>query len=90
MWRLNVHSVGDCIELGRVMYNKGDYYHTVMWMEQALQQLQHEKPSITEDYYNRTHALILDYLAFATYQACRPIYLLLSGYSIGRIWIQIR
>ena len=39
-----------------------------MWMEQALQQLQRDKPDISEDYYNRTHALILDYLAFATYQ----------------------
>jgi hypothetical protein len=26
----------DCFELGRQTYNNGDYYHTNIWMEQAL------------------------------------------------------
>jgi len=39
-----------------------------MWMQYALQQLEQEKAHISESYYNRTQALILDYLAFATFQ----------------------
>ena len=61
-------SVADCIELGRLTYEKGDFYHTVMWMEHALQQLEREKQNISESHYNRTQALILDYLAFATFE----------------------
>ena len=66
-------AVADCIDLGRITYNKGDYYHTVMWMEHALQQLQREKQNISEKYYNQTHAIILDYLAFATFKVSRPL-----------------
>jgi len=69
-------AVADCIDLGRITYNKGDYYHTVMWMEHALQQLQQlqrEKQNISEKHYNQTHALILDYLAFATFKVSRPL-----------------
>ena len=61
-------SVKDCIDLGQITYNNGDFYHTVMWMEHALQQLEREKEKMSESYYKRTHALILDYLAFATFQ----------------------
>ena len=61
-------SVKDCIDLGQITYNKGDFYHTVMWMEHALQQLERVKENITESYYNRTQAVVLDYLAFATFQ----------------------
>jgi len=61
-------SVKDCIDLGQITYSNGDYYHAVMWMQYALQQLEQEKAHISESYYNRTQALILDYLAFATFQ----------------------
>jgi len=61
-------SVQDCIDLGRITYDKGDFYHTVMWMEHALQQLESEKQNMTESHYNQTQARILDYLAIATYQ----------------------
>lgn len=61
-------SVKDCIDLGQITYSNGDYYHAVMWMQYALQQLEQEKAHISESHYNRTQALILDYLAFATFQ----------------------
>jgi len=61
-------SVADCIDVGRITYNKADFYHTVVWMEHALQQLEREKPNMTESYYNRTQALILDFLSYATFE----------------------
>ena len=65
---MGVCSVKDCLDLARISYDKQDYYHTVMWMEHAMQQLQHGTENITEPFYSRTHALILDYLAFSTFQ----------------------
>ena len=32
----------DCFELGRQTYNNGDYYHTNIWMEEALRQYETE------------------------------------------------
>ena len=45
---LNGHHYGptlsahDCFELGRQAYNNGDYYHTTVWMDQAMK-LFHEE-----------------------------------------------
>lgn len=50
----------DCFDLGRIAYNNADYYHTVLWMEQAMDQLQ-DNDVISDK------ALLLDYLAFAVY-----------------------
>jgi prolyl 4-hydroxylase len=56
---LNAH---DCYELGRTAYNQADYYHTIMWMQEALNRLEHEQPpSIAE-------SEVLEYLAFSLYQ----------------------
>ncbi|XP_049773206.1 prolyl 4-hydroxylase subunit alpha-1 isoform X3 [Schistocerca cancellata] len=54
-------SAGDCFELGRQSYNNGDFYHTVLWMQEALERLEEE--------YNKTavRSDILEYLAFSTY-----------------------
>jgi len=60
--------VEDCIELGQITYDKEDFYHCVMWMQHALQQLEREQENFSETDYNRTLARILDYLSFATYQ----------------------
>jgi prolyl 4-hydroxylase len=53
----------DCFELGRISYNQADYYHTLMWMQEALDRLHREaqEPTIKE-------AEILEYLAFSMYQ----------------------
>jgi len=55
-----VMSVEDCFELGRIAYLNGDYYHTILWMEQALS----VKNSNTTD---ALEATIIDYLAYAFY-----------------------
>ncbi|PSN40929.1 Prolyl 4-hydroxylase subunit alpha-2 [Blattella germanica] len=58
----DVGKAGDCFELGRQSYNNGDYYHTVLWMTEALQRHEEE--------YNKTtdKSDILEYLAFSTYK----------------------
>ncbi|XP_015115772.1 prolyl 4-hydroxylase subunit alpha-1 [Diachasma alloeum] len=55
-------SAGDCFELGRQSYNNGDYYHTVLWMQEAMNRLQDEQNRTTT-----TKPDILEYLAFSTY-----------------------
>lgn len=53
---------GDCFELGKYSFSNEDYYHAVLWMQQALEQYSKEKikqSNITE---------ILEYLAFSNYQ----------------------
>ncbi|BFZ17688.1 hypothetical protein BsWGS_20727 [Bradybaena similaris] len=75
-----VLSVEDCFELGRLAYNEGDFYHTVLWMEQALNKLDKDHkfkkvpgnvdiengqvPSEVDSF----HSEILDYLAFSQYK----------------------
>lgn len=55
-------SVDDCFGMGRSAYNEGDYYHTVLWMEQVLKQLDAgEEATITK-------SLVLDYLSYAVFQ----------------------
>ncbi|CAD6198963.1 unnamed protein product [Caenorhabditis auriculariae] len=52
----------DCFEIARAAYNEQDYYHTVMWMQEARERLAKEAvPSVNmED--------VLEYLAFALYK----------------------
>ncbi|CAF1557002.1 unnamed protein product, partial [Adineta steineri] len=53
----------ECFDLGRVAYTNGDFYHTLMWMQEALDHLNKEtnKTSINK-------IDILDHLAYATSQ----------------------
>ena len=52
-------SAEDCFELGRIAYTSGDYYHTVLWMQEAKDIWEHEAEKTVEK------ATILDYLAFS-------------------------
>lgn len=52
---------GDCFELGRQAYNVQDYYHTVLWMQEALERL--EKENIK----TASQADVLEYMAYSTY-----------------------
>ncbi|XP_067876564.1 prolyl 4-hydroxylase subunit alpha-1-like isoform X1 [Heterodontus francisci] len=52
----------DCYELGKVAYSDTDYYHTELWMEQALKQLEAGEVSTIDK------ITILDYLSYAVYQ----------------------
>ncbi|XP_065087046.1 prolyl 4-hydroxylase subunit alpha-1-like [Ochlerotatus camptorhynchus] len=55
-------TAGDCFELGRQTYLNGDYYHTVLWMREAMDRLSHEVNRTT------TKADVLEYLAFSTFK----------------------
>ncbi|MED6269711.1 Prolyl 4-hydroxylase subunit alpha-1 [Characodon lateralis] len=60
---INVLSVEDCYDLGKVAYSDVDYYHTELWMAQALKQLDQGEESSTVDF-----VAILDYLSYSVYQ----------------------
>ncbi|CAJ0602749.1 unnamed protein product [Cylicocyclus nassatus] len=52
----------DAFEVGRAAYNQKDYYHTLLWMQTALNKLENEElKTIPEEE-------ILEYLAFSLYQ----------------------
>uniref|UniRef100_A0A674MTX6 procollagen-proline 4-dioxygenase n=1 Tax=Takifugu rubripes TaxID=31033 RepID=A0A674MTX6_TAKRU len=60
---LSVLTVDDCFELGRVAYSEGDYYHTELWMLQALRQMEKgETPGVVDA------VMILDHLSYSVYQ----------------------
>lgn len=55
-------TVDDCFGMGKTAYNDGDYYHTVLWMQQALKQHDNgEQTTISK-------VDILDYLSYAVFQ----------------------
>ncbi|GLD57807.1 prolyl 4-hydroxylase subunit alpha-1-like isoform X2 [Lates japonicus] len=56
-------TVDDCYDLGKVAYSEADYYHTELWMVQALKQLDEGEMSSTVD-----AITILDYLSYSVYQ----------------------
>jgi hypothetical protein len=53
----------ECYDLGRVAYTNGDFYHTLMWMQEALSHLEDET---TKESIGKID--ILDHLAYATSQ----------------------
>ncbi|KAI6214880.1 Procollagen-proline 4-dioxygenase [Aphelenchoides besseyi] len=55
-------SASDCFEIGRLAYNNEDYYHTLLWMDEAMERSKRESPPTA------TEAEILEYLAFALYK----------------------
>ena len=58
-------SSDDCFELGRQSYVNHDYYHTVLWMNEAMTRMLDEPRNRTLAF---TKADILEYLAFSTYK----------------------
>ncbi|KAM6911334.1 prolyl 4-hydroxylase subunit alpha-2 isoform 2-T2 [Lycodopsis pacificus] len=55
-------TVDDCFDMGKTAYNDADYYHAVLWMQQALKQLDGGEESVA------TKPDILDYLSYSVYQ----------------------
>lgn len=55
-------TVEDCFELGKIAYTEADYYHTELWMAQALTQLDEGEESIIEK------VTVMDYLSYSIYQ----------------------
>uniref|UniRef100_A0A8C7ZKD3 procollagen-proline 4-dioxygenase n=1 Tax=Oryzias sinensis TaxID=183150 RepID=A0A8C7ZKD3_9TELE len=57
-----VLTVDDCFDMGKTAYNDADYYHAVLWFQQALKQLDDgEEAAVSK-------ADILDYLSYSVYQ----------------------
>ncbi|OQR76579.1 prolyl 4-hydroxylase subunit alpha-2-like [Tropilaelaps mercedesae] len=54
----------DCFELGRQSYVKEDFYHTVLWMQEALDRLN----TTSQENEDAVKVDILDYLAYATFR----------------------
>lgn len=55
-------TVQDCFELGKIAYSEADYYHTELWMTQALRQLDEGEESSLDA------VTVLDYLSYSVYQ----------------------
>lgn len=55
-------TVDDCYDMGKTAYNEADYYHAVLWMQQALKQLDAGEEAVV------SKADILDYLSYSVYQ----------------------
>ncbi|XP_051533935.1 prolyl 4-hydroxylase subunit alpha-2-like isoform X1 [Myxocyprinus asiaticus] len=55
-------TVDDCFDMGKLAYNENDYYHSVLWMQQALRQMDAGEEAKT------LKADILDYLSYSVYQ----------------------
>ncbi|XP_029439710.1 prolyl 4-hydroxylase subunit alpha-2 isoform X1 [Rhinatrema bivittatum] len=55
-------SADDCFGMGKVAYNDGDYYHTVLWMQQALKQLDEGEDA------SSSKVAALDYLSYGVFQ----------------------
>uniref|UniRef100_A0A8R1XRU6 procollagen-proline 4-dioxygenase n=1 Tax=Onchocerca volvulus TaxID=6282 RepID=A0A8R1XRU6_ONCVO len=55
-------TAGDCFEIGRAAYQEYDYYHTIMWMQEARERAEKETvPTVNlED--------IIEYLAISLYK----------------------
>ncbi|KAH7729639.1 Prolyl 4-hydroxylase alpha-1 subunit precursor [Aphelenchoides avenae] len=62
----NVLTAQDCFEVGRAAYNNRDYYHTLEWMQEALDRRAKERPPTVAE------SDILEYLAYAMYQQGNP------------------
>ncbi|KAL2094407.1 hypothetical protein ACEWY4_009126 [Coilia grayii] len=61
--RYNTHlTVDDCYDMGKTAYNEADYYHAVLWMQQALRQVDAGEDAVAP----KTD--ILDYLSYSVYQ----------------------
>lgn len=58
----NPLSASDTFEIGRTLYNNGDYHHSHMWMVQALRKYEEE---MDDEYVSK--ADMLEYLAFTNY-----------------------
>uniref|UniRef100_A0A3Q2DQM0 Procollagen-proline, 2-oxoglutarate 4-dioxygenase (proline 4-hydroxylase), alpha polypeptide 2 n=1 Tax=Cyprinodon variegatus TaxID=28743 RepID=A0A3Q2DQM0_CYPVA len=57
-----VLTVDDCFDMGKTAYNDADYYHAVLWFQQALKQLDAGEEAVVHK------AEILDYLSYSVYQ----------------------
>lgn len=77
-------TVDDCFDMGKLAYNENDYYHSVLWMQQALKQMDAGEDAKT------LKADILDYLSYSVYQMGdlpRAIELTRRLVAIGKLFL---
>ncbi|KAE8614521.1 hypothetical protein XENTR_v10008197 [Xenopus tropicalis] len=55
-------SADDSFGMGKIAYHDGDYYHTVLWMQQALKQMDEGEDAVV----NKVD--VLDYLSYTVFQ----------------------
>ncbi|KAL8609462.1 hypothetical protein ACOMHN_037984 [Nucella lapillus] len=60
-------TVDECFQLGRLSYNEEDFYHTTLWMEEAMNKLGDKEATSDE------RIELLDYLAFSYYKEALDI-----------------
>lgn len=80
-------TVDDCSDMGKLAYNENDYYHAVLWMQQALKQMDSGEDAKT------LKADILDYLSYSVYQMGdlpRAIELTRRLVAIGKLFLLCR
>ncbi|VDO89613.1 unnamed protein product [Heligmosomoides polygyrus] len=57
---------GDCFEIAKAAYNDGDFYHTILWMEEAKRRLEkEEQPTARLEQ-------ILEYLSYSLFKQGNP------------------
>ncbi|KAK5980320.1 Prolyl 4-hydroxylase alpha subunit 1 [Trichostrongylus colubriformis] len=59
-------SAGDCFEIAKAAYNNDDFYHTVLWMEEARRRFE------KEDVKTAKLSEILEYLSYSLYKQGNP------------------
>jgi len=72
-------SAEDCFRLGSVAYNKQDYYHTILWMEEALNKVEEEKEATID------RPTLLDYLSYSVYMKGN----VRRALNLTKEWLQI-
>ncbi|KAG2456658.1 C2CD3 protein, partial [Polypterus senegalus] len=85
--KLNVStslSADDCYHVGKVAYEMEDYYHAILWLEEAAQ-LFREAPGTwnTED--EGSLESVLDYLAFSYFKVLQEVTL----YNMGMLVLEV-
>ncbi|KIH57375.1 tetratricopeptide repeat protein [Ancylostoma duodenale] len=53
---------GDCFTIAKAAYNDGDYYHVIMWMQEALKRLEKEEEPTAD------REDVLEYLSYSLYK----------------------
>ncbi|CAD5215722.1 unnamed protein product [Bursaphelenchus okinawaensis] len=70
----------EVFEVGRISYNAEDYYHTLMWMEEALELAKKEDPPTIGEHD------ILEYLAFAYFKQGNVKHALIATDRLYKLW----
>lgn len=52
----------DCFEIGRIAYFEEDFYHTELWMQEALRRLS------DEEHQSMSNVTVLEYLSFVSFK----------------------